>query len=352
MFQQQDTVGQLYSDSKTKASILQDQFISEFTTDYTDTNHDLKMDGQRYKSIPPLLVRDEGILKPLQHINPSQSSGPDEVAGRLLKELTNELAPFLTYLFNKSLETGEVLTKWKEQWANPIFKSGTKSEAANYRPVSLMCIMSKLMEHVVCSHIRAHLDKMSILSPFQHGFRSGFSCETQLLLTFHDLANIHGKGLRTLVFWTSPKPLMLSPIRYCLTSSPIESRRWWQMEHFQMRHLLLVEFLRGPSSGPCCFFHSSTICLPQHHPELGYYSLRMTASSTTPSKTHMTKSCFNMTLTTWSTGPSNGECGSTLQSARSWWTNPPRGTESNIPRCDPILWPNLVTEHPSCCQQG
>ena len=225
MFQQQDTVGQLYSDSKTKASILQDQFISEFTTDYTDTNHDLKMDVQRYKSIPPLLVRDEGILKPLQHINPSQSSGPDEVAGRLLKELTNELAPFLTYLFNKSLETGEVLTKWKEQWANPIFKSGTKNEAANYRPVSLMCIMSKLMEHVVCSHIRAHLDKMSILSPFQHGFRSGFSCETQLLLTFHDLANIHEKGLRTLVFWTSPKPLMLSPIRDCLTSSPIESRR-------------------------------------------------------------------------------------------------------------------------------
>ena len=52
------------------------------------------------------------------------------------------------------------------------------------------------MEHVVCSDIRAYLDKMSILSPFQHGFRSGFSCETQLL-TFHDLATIHDKGLQT-----------------------------------------------------------------------------------------------------------------------------------------------------------
>ena len=204
-FQRQHTVGvpplkkkgQLYSDSKTKASILQDQFTSVFTTDDTDPNHDLKMDGQKYQSLPPLLVRNEGILKLLQHINLSKSSGPDEVAGRLLKELAIELAPFLTYLFNKSLETGEVPSKWKEQWVNPIFKSGTKNEAANYRPVSLTCITSKLMEHVVCSHIRAHLDKMSILSPFQHGFRSGISCETQLLLTFHDLATIHDKGLQT-----------------------------------------------------------------------------------------------------------------------------------------------------------
>ena len=119
--QRQDTAGvsplkkkgQLYSDSKTKASILQDQFTSVFTIDDTDPNHDLKMDGQKYQSLPPLLIRNEGILKLLQHINPSKSSGPDEVAGRLLKELANELAPFLTYLFNKSLEIGEVPTKWK-----------------------------------------------------------------------------------------------------------------------------------------------------------------------------------------------------------------------------------------------
>ena len=189
--------GQLYSDSKTKASILQNQFTSVFTTDDTDPNHDLKMDGQKYHSIPPLPVRNEGILKLLQHINTSKSSGPDEVAGRLLEDLANELSRFLTYLFNKSLDIGEVPAKWKEQWVNLIFKCGTKNEAANYRPVSLTCITSKLMEHVVYSHTRAHLDKMSILSPFQHGFCSGFSCETQLLLTFHDLATIHDKSLQT-----------------------------------------------------------------------------------------------------------------------------------------------------------
>ena len=226
------------------------------------------MDGQKYQSIPQLLVRNEGILKLLQHINPSTSSGPDELAGKLLKELANELAPFLTYLFNKSLESGEVPCKWREQWVNPIVKSGIKNEAARSRPVSLTCITSKMMEHVVCSHICAHLDKMSILSPFQHGFCSGFSCETQLLLTFHDLATIHDNGLQTDIgILDFSKAFDVVPIRDCLTSSPTtaltaavidgsspswvaEPRGWWWMEHSQMRHLLLVEFLRGPSSGP------------------------------------------------------------------------------------------------------
>ena len=80
-----------------------------FTTDDTDpTDH--------YQSIPPLLVRNEGILKLLQRINPSKSFSPDEVAGGLFKELTTEVASFPTYLFNKSPETGEGPAKWKEQY--------------------------------------------------------------------------------------------------------------------------------------------------------------------------------------------------------------------------------------------
>ena len=209
-------------------------------------------------------------------------------------------------------------------------------ERINYRPVSLTCITSKLMKHVVCSHIRAHLDKMSILSPFQHGFlpASAARPNSSLLSTIWQPYTTKACK-RTLVSWTFPKLLMSSPIKDCLTSSPTtaltaavingsspswgaEPRRWWWMEHFQMRHPLLVEFLRGTSSGPCCFFFSSMICLPQPHPELGYNALRMTASSTAPSATHRTKSRINMTLTTWSAGPSNGGCDSALQSAKSW----------------------------------
>ena len=61
------------------------------------------------------------------------------------------------------------------------------SEAVNYRPVSLTCIPCKLLEHILCSHIRAHLDRHKALTPLNHGFRSKHSCETQFLLTIQDL---------------------------------------------------------------------------------------------------------------------------------------------------------------------
>ena len=59
--------------------------------------------------------------------------------------------------------------------------------ASNYRPVGLTCVACKLLEHVLCSHTRKHLDKYNALSPCQHGIRKKLSFESQLLMTSHDL---------------------------------------------------------------------------------------------------------------------------------------------------------------------
>ena len=200
--QQQDSVGiatlmqngEVHRDAASKASALQDQFKSVFTSDEGCPDKDRTKSGQGYPSISSLQIEEAGVLKLLKNINPSKAGGPDNIAGRLLKELATEFAPFFTHLFNLSLSSGEVPSLWGEQWVNPIFKKGLKSEPANYRPVSLTCITSKLMEHIICSHIRGLLDKPSILSRFQHGFRSGHSCVTQLLLTVYDIATMHDKN--------------------------------------------------------------------------------------------------------------------------------------------------------------
>ena len=63
----------------------------------------------------------------------------------------------------------------------------------NYRPVSLTCITCKLCEHIICKHILTHLEDHNILTDLQHGFRSARSCETQLVTTFQDLAQMHNK---------------------------------------------------------------------------------------------------------------------------------------------------------------
>ena len=113
-------------------------------------------------------ITEFGVQKLLSAINPSKAGGPDEVPCRVLKELADELAPVLTHIFQQSIKSGEVPAEWKMQWITPIYKKGPKCEAANYRPVSLTCVTSKLLEHIICSQIRGHLDLHGILSPFPH----------------------------------------------------------------------------------------------------------------------------------------------------------------------------------------
>jgi hypothetical protein len=73
---------------------------------------------------------------------------------------------------------------WKSVWITPVFKKGWKSEAANYRPVSLTCVACKLLEHVLCSHICGHQDRNGVLCPNQHGFLKKL---LKLLVKTHDL---------------------------------------------------------------------------------------------------------------------------------------------------------------------
>ena len=58
----------------------------------------------------------------------------------------------------------------------------------NYRPISLTSVCCKVMEHIIFNSIMSHLEKNNILNSFQHGFRSGHSCTTQLLTIIEELA--------------------------------------------------------------------------------------------------------------------------------------------------------------------
>ena len=62
----------------------------------------------------------------------------------------------------------------------------------SYRPVSLTCIPCKLLEHIVCSNIMAHLDEHGLLSDRQHAFKKLHSCETQLTVVIGN--NLRQKG--------------------------------------------------------------------------------------------------------------------------------------------------------------
>ena len=131
-----------------------------------------------------LLVQDISNL--LKSIKPFKSPGPDDIHPRILCELCDILAVPLLIIFKKSLLTGEVPSIWKRANVTAVHKKGSRDEASNYRPISLTCICSKVMETLVNRQLVQHLLNNNILSRYQHGFTYGRSCLTNLLATLED----------------------------------------------------------------------------------------------------------------------------------------------------------------------
>ena len=135
-----------------------------------------------------IVVSKDGVIKLLKGLNPSK--GPDELHPRVLMELATELDPVFAHLFQQSIDTGEIPKEWSLANICPLFKKSDRSLACNYPPVSLTCVPCKLLEHIVCSYIMAHLDEYKLLSDRQHAFRKGHSCETQLTTVINNWAKI------------------------------------------------------------------------------------------------------------------------------------------------------------------
>ena len=90
-----------------------------------------------------------------------------------------------------------VPSDWKKAQVCPLFKKGSKQDPANYRPISLTCILCKTMEHIIASGLTKHFNQNDILYDLQHGFRERRSCETQLLQLIDDLARNMTEGKQT-----------------------------------------------------------------------------------------------------------------------------------------------------------
>ena len=137
----------------------------------------------------------EGVLKLLLDLKENKASGPDNIPPRVLKVAAEPISHCLQLMFTASLHTGTVPNDWKQANITPVFKKGERFKASNYRPVSLTCICSKMMEHVIVSQMMRHFDEHSILVDCQHGFRKRRSCETQLLSLTQELhEHLEGKG--------------------------------------------------------------------------------------------------------------------------------------------------------------
>ena len=131
----------------------------------------------------------------LSDLSPSKATGPDGIPAYLLKRCSVVIAPSLTALFELSLQQGVFPSEWKAANVVPIPKKGDTHEVTNYRPVSLLSQVSKVLERLIFSQVSSFVENS--LYDLQHGFRCKRSCVTQLLSVLHDLGRTLDSGKET-----------------------------------------------------------------------------------------------------------------------------------------------------------
>ena len=126
------------------------------------------------------------INKELKKLAPCKSVGLDDISPRFLKDGADELTNIITFLVNLSIKSKTVPDSAKQAKVLPLHKKNSKLEVGNYRPVSVLTSISKILEKAVYSQVEDHCRNKKLLFELQSGFRGKYSTDT-CLIYLHDL---------------------------------------------------------------------------------------------------------------------------------------------------------------------
>jgi hypothetical protein len=125
-------------------------------------------------------VSENTVRSIIRDLSNSNSFGYDTVTANILKTSVDVLVSPLTFLINASISSGEFPSPWKVAEVVPLHKRGPRDHFSNYRPISLLSVVSKVLEKAVYHQIADYAEKY-ILPASQHGFRHGRSTTSALL---------------------------------------------------------------------------------------------------------------------------------------------------------------------------
>ena len=138
------------------------------------------------------VVSEEDFLKESKKLNPRKFTQSTNIPIKLLKENADIFASYLCDFFNQSIENIEFPSILKNVNITPLFKKGYRGSKENYPPVSILPVIFKIFEKLLCKKITIFMDPL--LSKYQCGFRKGYSAQHCLLAMLEKWKNAVDKG--------------------------------------------------------------------------------------------------------------------------------------------------------------
>ena len=140
------------------------------------------------------IITNEDVLKIIKLLTAKSSSGHDNISTKLIKQIAPYISPSLTLIINQSLCTGIFPHKLKVAKVIPLFKKGNHHVFDNYRPISLLPSVSKIIEKIVYKQLHDYFLSKKLIYDSQYGFREQHSTEHASLEISDRIANLLDNG--------------------------------------------------------------------------------------------------------------------------------------------------------------
>ena len=187
--------GTLYSSSEDKANVLNDYFIQQSTLD--NPNENTPNVEYTDSEITDIILTHADVHSVIKNLDKSKATGPDMIHNKLLIATVHIITEPLTILFNHCLNEGIFPNIWKIAHVTPLHKKGPENLCNNYRPISLLSCVGKVLERCFHSRVLNYLKVNNIITQSQSGFMPGDSTVNQLTSIYHDLCTSFDQGITT-----------------------------------------------------------------------------------------------------------------------------------------------------------
>lgn len=122
------------------------------------------------------------VARALKTVKTVSSAGADGLPGIVIRNLADAIASNITFVFNSSIATNIFPDVWKLANIVPVYKcKGSKTDPSNYRPISILPLVARTFEKLICTQLASYCTYTNVIPPNQHGFRKSGSCETALI---------------------------------------------------------------------------------------------------------------------------------------------------------------------------